>query len=80
MICPDFIPYSSTGFPGHKWGFRISRHSTQQVLLRFKDAGLNKFSEAELRTVLNICDVQGTSMWPKEDLVPWHGELVAWSR
>ncbi|CAL1128568.1 unnamed protein product [Cladocopium goreaui] len=36
---------------------------------KFKDAGLNKFSEAELRTVLNMCDVQGTSMWPKEDLV-----------
>lgn len=36
---------------------------------KFKDAGLNKFSEAELRTVLNICDVQGTSQWPKEDLV-----------
>jgi len=80
MICPDFIPYSSGHWKQVRNGARISRHSTQQVVLRFKDAGLNKFSEAELRTVLNMCDVQGTSMWPKEDLVPWHGELVAWSR
>ena len=38
--------------------------------LRFQDAGWKKFSEAQLRTVLNVCGVQSTSTWTKEELVP----------
>ncbi|CAK9110614.1 unnamed protein product [Durusdinium trenchii] len=34
-----------------------------------KKDGLFKFTEAELRTVLNVCGVQGTSTWLKEELV-----------
>ena len=47
--------------------------------LRFKDGGLNKFSEAQLRTVLNVCGVQSTSTWTKEELVPRFG-LVGFLR
>lgn len=36
---------------------------------KFKDGGLNKFSEAQLRTVLNVCGVQSTSTWTKDELV-----------
>ncbi|CAJ1341879.1 unnamed protein product, partial [Effrenium voratum] len=31
--------------------------------------GLFQFTEGQLRSVLNLCGVQGTSQWPKEDLV-----------
>lgn len=37
---------------------------------RVKDAGLNRFSEAQLNTVLNLCGVPGTSNWPKGQLAP----------
>ena len=58
------------------WGELITSFSASQ--LRLQDGGWKKFSEAQLRTVLNVCGVQSTSTWTKEELVPGPFVFFLW--